>query len=201
LRARRFIVHLVDNKTDALKAILALFNASTTTTPSSTSAATPTQSPNGVITPSPSSGTGTDTDTSSNNGGASSIKGVSFSVAGCQSLSQIGFTEWAKNQTDHLNYKAMAVAAITNRDMAGYKQHINSGMTADRFVTTPAAVTEDGRLVINDYDALTDCLLCHTNLRSLLHNITSSFFIQLLLKPNEISIILYLNYIMQLLLK
>jgi hypothetical protein len=34
----------------------------------------------------------------------------SFYSAGVQSLSDIGFTEWAKTQTKHTNYKGLALA-------------------------------------------------------------------------------------------
>jgi hypothetical protein len=93
--------------------------------------------------------------------------GSSFSSGGCQSLTEIGFTEWAKTQTAHTNYKGLAIAnfgtsphsyhsccllILTSMLLAligkpDYVRYTNAGMTADHFFTTASALTEDGRLV------------------------------------------------------
>jgi L-lactate utilization protein LutC len=100
LTERKFVVKVVENRAEALKAALSEFPA---------------------------------------DGSASS-----FSLGGAQSLTEIGFTEWAKTQTLHLNHKALALA---NWGKPDFVKHTRNGFIADNFFTTPSAVTEGGQLL------------------------------------------------------
>jgi len=68
----------------------------------------------------------------------------SFSLGGCQSLTDIGLTEWAKTQTLHTNYKGLALANWGKPDYAKYNA---LGATSDAFFTAPSALSETGDLV------------------------------------------------------
>lgn len=41
-------------------------------------------------------------------------------IGGAQSLTDIGFTEWAKTQTKHTNYKGLAIAGWGGPDYMKY---------------------------------------------------------------------------------
>jgi len=73
-------------------------------------------------------------------------EGQSINSGGSRTLAEIGFNDWAKNQTKFKDFKAEAIAADAKND--GTSAAIRKqGSQADFFYCSLAAVTQDGSLM------------------------------------------------------
>ena len=71
-------------------------------------------------------------------------EGVTVSAGHSTTLIQIGATDMMKANTKARNFKSEAIAAMEKGDMATYGKLLAQGATADVFVSSASAVTEDG---------------------------------------------------------
>ena len=77
-------------------------------------------------------------------------KGASISSAGSMTLHEIGFTEWAKTQKDHKDFKAQALDAEKNNDWPAALEARRLGQSADVFISSVCAITHLGELYVVD---------------------------------------------------
>ena len=72
--------------------------------------------------------------------------GMTYSSGGSTTLSQIGWPERLAARTDIVNFKGQAIAAAAAGDRAKQQQLLAAGASADMFVSSVSAVTEEGAL-------------------------------------------------------
>jgi len=69
-----------------------------------------------------------------------------FFSGGSQTLDEIGYVDWAKSQTKAVNLKAQYLEAQGKNDWAAAGALQKKGYTADNFISSVAAVSEQGDL-------------------------------------------------------
>jgi len=74
-------------------------------------------------------------------------EGQSISSGGSRTLDEIGFKDWAKNQTQFRDFKAEALAAEAKNDWVNASALRKQGSQADYYFSSLAAVTQDGSLM------------------------------------------------------
>jgi len=74
-------------------------------------------------------------------------EGQSINSGGSRTLAEVGFNDWAKNQTKFKDFKAEALAAEATNDWGGAAAIRKQGSQADFFYCSLAAVTQDGSLI------------------------------------------------------
>eukprot|EP00455_Lapot_gusevi_P012070 TRINITY_DN1565_c0_g1_i5.p2 TRINITY_DN1565_c0_g1~~TRINITY_DN1565_c0_g1_i5.p2 ORF type:complete len:232 (+),score=127.52 TRINITY_DN1565_c0_g1_i5:134-829(+) len=76
--------------------------------------------------------------------------GSSISNGHSTTLIEIGWDNHIKHTEDYKNFKGEAVAKMRAGDMAGYAASINAGYSADYFLASVAAITEEGEFLTAD---------------------------------------------------
>ena len=78
---------------------------------------------------------------------ASIPKGASISAAGSHTLTQIGYDAWAKEQTEHRDFKALSLAKYGTPESADLRRQ---GLAADVFFSSVTAISQEGELYAVD---------------------------------------------------